>query len=72
MANYSADNLKRGIEAAEKNIKTFEEAIDKERETIKKFYWMIEQIDRKDSEQKKAEAIGKYIEATLEDRNNGN
>lgn len=54
MERYSIDNLRRGIKHAEKNIKTFEEAIAKERETIGQFKWMIEQAERKEKERQKA------------------
>lgn len=67
MVDYSVDNLLRGIEQAEKNIATFEEAIAKERETIGQFKWMMEQIERKKDEAEKAEEIGKFIKATIED-----
>lgn len=58
MPNYSVDNLHRGIEQAEKNIKTFEDAISKERETIGQFKWMIEQAERKEKEREKAKEMG--------------
>ena len=67
MSDYSAENLKRGIEQAEKNIATFEEAISKERETIGQFKWMIEQIERKEKEAKKAEEVAKVVKATIVD-----
>lgn len=47
MPNYSVDNLKHGIQQARKNIQTFEDAIEKENETIKQFKFMIETIERK-------------------------
>ena len=42
---YSVESLKNGIEAAKKNIKTFEDAIERERETIKEYRSMIEIIE---------------------------
>ena len=48
MPDYTADGLKRGIEQAKKNIKTFEDAIEKEEEQIKQFKWMIKEIERKE------------------------
>ena len=48
MANYSIENLRNGIKQASKNIKTFEDAIEKERATIKEFEYMIETIERKE------------------------
>lgn len=47
---YSVESLERGIEAAKKNIETFETAIDKERETIREYRFMIDTILRKKSE----------------------
>ena len=49
MPDYSAENLKRGIEQAMKNIKTFEDAIAKERATIKQFEFMISKIEEKEN-----------------------
>ena len=57
MPKYSIDNLRRGIEQAEKNIKTFEDAIAKERETIGQFKWMIAQAERKEKERQKANEV---------------
>ena len=71
MPDYSIDNLKHGIEQAKKNIETFESAIDKENENIKKFRWMIQQVERKEDENKKATEIGKHLQAQIEDRKNG-
>jgi hypothetical protein len=48
MPDYSVDNLRHGIEQAKKNIKTFEDAIEKEEATIKQFKWMIKEIERKE------------------------
>jgi len=48
MPDYTADNLRRGIEQAKKNIKTFEDAIEKEEAQIKQFKWMIKEIERKE------------------------
>lgn len=71
MVEYSKENLLHGIEQAEKNIKTFEEAIAKERETIGQFKWMIEQLERKEAEQRKAEEVKKFIESTIEEESDG-
>jgi len=68
MVDYSVENLLRGIEQAEKNIKTFEDAISKERETIGQFKWMIEQVERKEDEKKKAEEVEKFIKSTVEEK----
>ncbi len=48
MPEYTVESLDRGIAQAEKNIKTFEDAISKERETIGQFKWMKEQVQRKE------------------------
>ena len=39
---FNNDALLRGIEQCKKNIKTFEEAIEKERNTISDYYMMME------------------------------
>ena len=54
---YSIENLKRGIEQAEGNVATFEEAIRKEHETIGQFKWMIEQAERKQTERENAKVV---------------
>ena len=45
---YSVENLRRGIKQCNDNIKTFEDAIKKERASIKDFEFMIETIERKE------------------------
>lgn len=45
--------LYNGIESCKKNIKIFEEAIEKERDMIKEYYRMIEVIERKEREAKR-------------------
>jgi hypothetical protein len=57
MSDFSIESLERGIIACKKNIKTFEDAIDKERNTIKEYREMIETIGRKEREHKKMEKI---------------
>lgn len=39
---FKSDALERGIQQCKNNIKTFEDAIQKERDTIKEYYRMIE------------------------------
>ena len=39
---YNSEALERGIQQCKNNIKTFEEAIEKERATIKEYYKQIE------------------------------
>ena len=45
---YNSDALLRGIEQSKANIKTFEQAIDKERQQIKEYYRMIEKNDEQE------------------------
>lgn len=52
MPGFSIESLENGILACNKNIKTFEEAIEKERSTIKKYRFMIETIERKNRQPK--------------------
>lgn len=53
---FSTESLTNGIEACKKNILTFEEAIQKERDTIKEYFVMIEAVQ--ESERKaKAKAL---------------
>jgi prefoldin subunit 5 len=59
---FSVESLDRGIESCKKNIKTFEDAIDKERNTIKDYRHMIETIERKEREAKIREEMSSHIE----------
>jgi len=54
---YSVEGLENGIEQARKNIKTFEDAIQKERDTIDEYYKMIDVLKEKERAKKAAEAI---------------
>lgn len=54
MSGYNVDSLLNGIERCKKNIVTFEDAIEKERNTIKEYYYMIDTIERKEREHKAA------------------
>jgi hypothetical protein len=60
---YSIEGLERGIEGCEKNIKVFDEAIDKERDQIKEYYRMIDVLRKKELAQKALESIGETISA---------
>ena len=40
-------NLQDGIDRSKNNIRVFEEAIEKERQTIKEYYFMIDSLERK-------------------------
>jgi len=44
--SYSKENLEEGIEKCKANIVIFEEAIEKERGTIKEYRMMIEESER--------------------------
>ena len=46
---YSIEGMKRGIRAARKNIKIFEEAIEKEKQTIADLKVMLAEVERKDA-----------------------
>lgn len=50
MTGYSVESLEAGIDAAKKNIKVFEDAITKERDTISEYYDMIGTIQMKQKE----------------------
>lgn len=54
---YSVEGLENGIEQARKNIKTFEDAIQKERDTIDEYYKMIDVLKEKERAKKAAGAI---------------
>ena len=70
MTDYSVDSLLRGIESAKDNIKTFEEAIEKERQTIKEYRFMIDTVERKEREAKVRDEILKNIEVIREEDEN--
>jgi len=59
---YSTESLENGIESCKKNIQTFEDAIDKERNTIKEYRDMIETVQRKEREEKVREEMSSRIE----------
>ena len=44
---YSIEGLKHGIEQAKRNIETFEKAIAGERQTIKEYRLMIDDLKKK-------------------------
>jgi hypothetical protein len=47
---YNTDSLRAGMEKCKVNIKTFEDAIQKERDTINEYYDMIEVIKKQERE----------------------
>lgn len=59
---YSVESLENGIEACKKNIKTFEDAIEKERNTIKEYHEMIDTVQRKEREAKIRDEIMSRVE----------
>ncbi len=67
MSGFSVESLERGIESCKKNIQTFEDAIDKERNTIKEYRDMMETIERKEREAKIREEMSSHIEVVRDD-----
>jgi hypothetical protein len=53
---FSPEALKNGILSCKANIITFEDAIEKERETIKEYQGMIDSIEEKERDLGKAKA----------------
>jgi hypothetical protein len=62
MGGFSVESLDNGIEASKKNILVFEDAIDKERNTIKEYREMIDTIERKKREAKIREEMSSRVE----------
>jgi prefoldin subunit 5 len=62
MSGFSVKSLENGIESSKKNIRVFEDAIDKERNTIKEYREMIDTIERKKREAKIREEMSSQIE----------
>lgn len=52
---FSVENLERGIEHARKNIRVLEDAIERERQTIKEYRIMIDDIEFAEKQKKAAE-----------------
>jgi hypothetical protein len=46
---YNLEALERGIEKCKENIKVFEDAIEKERDTIKEYYGMMDTLRNKEN-----------------------
>jgi len=53
---YNIDSLRHGIESAKKNIATFEDAIIKEKETIKEYRFMIKHLEDKKAKSEELDA----------------
>jgi len=51
--NYDIDALRRGIEAAERNIATFEDAIQREKNTINEYRGYITIINENKNDEEK-------------------
>jgi hypothetical protein len=62
MGGFSVESLDNGIEASKKNILVFEDAIDKERNTIKEYREMIDIIERKKREAKIRKEMSSQVE----------
>ncbi len=60
---FSIESLERGIEGCNKNIKVFEEAIDKERNQIKEYYSMIDVLRKKELVSKALKKVEETINA---------
>jgi uncharacterized OsmC-like protein len=56
MAGYSIEGLEAGIERCRINISVLEEAIEKERRTIKEYRIMIDDLERAEKGKELAEA----------------
>jgi hypothetical protein len=66
--SYSVEGLENGIERCRHNITVLEDAIDKERQTIKEYRIMMDDIER--AERLKAEAEeGITVEVVRDDSN---
>lgn len=64
---FNSESLERGIEKAKKNIKIFEEAIQKERDLITQFYEQIEHNRKQEIINRKKQEIVDNIEIERED-----
>jgi hypothetical protein len=62
MAGFSVESLDNGIESCKKNILIFEEAIEKERNTIKEYRDMMETIGEQERMAKVREKMGANVE----------
>lgn len=64
---FKVEALERGIEQCKKNIAIFEEAIEKERATMKSYYEQIEHNQKQELINKQKEEIIKSIEVVQDD-----
>lgn len=65
--SFNEDALRRGIDQCNKNIKIFEEAIQKERDTIDNYYKQIEHNRNQELIDKQKQAVIDNIEVVRED-----
>lgn len=54
---YDPDALERGIAKCRVNIQTFEDAIERERQTMKDYREMIDSIERREREVERAKSL---------------
>jgi hypothetical protein len=66
MTGFSVESLDNGIESCKKNILIFEEAIEKERATIKEYRGMIETIGEQERMAKMREKMAANVEVVRE------
>lgn len=66
---YSVESLYNGIQSCRVNIKTFEDAIERERKTIANYKWMIDKLEEKKENAIAAEAGRIAIQADIKRQN---
>ncbi len=66
---YSVESLHNAIQSCRINIKTFEDAIERERQTMANYRWMIDKIEEKREREIAAKAMGKVIDADIARQN---
>jgi prefoldin subunit 5 len=66
MTGFSVESLENGIESCKKNIRVFEDAIEKERATIKEYREMMETIGEQERAAKQREGMSKNFEVVRE------
>ncbi len=65
MNNYSVESLENGILACNKNIKIFEDAIEKERNTIKEYRIMMDTVQKNERQAKMREEMTANIQVEV-------
>jgi prefoldin subunit 5 len=66
MTGFSVESLENGIESCKKNIRVFEDAIEKERATIKEYREMMETIGEQERAAKQRDEMSKNFEVVRE------